>query len=200
MIRMPEDLPWESRLRSGLGVAPTPDFAAWCRRHAAATQFLNPVVTTRYRRNRRILMRSILAVAASLLVAVGVTWFQSGGSLDSSAFAQTIRGVNNAQTITWTTTFYGRVTSADGKRTWLTTERHLHAYRQPGNYRETVLNEAGEPWRVLITDARGGRELTLDLKAKKAALKAPMVPHDVRGTIRLGGRYAAGDPPGREID
>ena len=55
-------------------------------------------------------MRAISAIAASLLI--GACDVVSVGRDDrSGAFAQTIEGVDHAKTITWTTTFYERVTS-----------------------------------------------------------------------------------------
>ncbi len=83
--------------------------------------------------------------------------------------------------MTWTETYYSRVTSGDGKRTWLRPERRLHAYRQPGLYRETMLDEAGQPSQVQITDVGAGRTLVLDLAAKKATLKMPVNLPDPRG-------------------
>ena len=90
--------------------------------------------------------------------------FRFGGSLGRGAFAETIPGIDSPGTITWTTTYYSRVTSADGKRTWLQEERRLHAYRHPGQYRETFLDKAGQPEsdrdhrRPGGTDARAGPE------------------------------------------
>ncbi len=127
-------------------------------------------------------MNSFKVLAASLLIGLGMLWFRSGGTLDSTAIAKTIPGIDNVQAITWTTTFYERVTSADGKRTWLKPERRLQAYRYPGQYRETMLDEDGNPRAVRIIDVRAGRELWLDLKEKKAVLKMPAAPFpDVRG-------------------
>jgi len=182
MAPAPQDCRWEERLKNELGVATAPDFDAWCRCHSDDVQHLNPVVTAASRRTRRILMDSIKAVAASLLVALGVIWLRSGGALNSAAYAETIPGVDNVQTITWTQTYYARYTSADGKRTWLKPERRLHAYRHPGQYRETMLGEDGNPYAIDITDVRAGKKLTLNLKEKKAVLTIPagLFP-DVRG-------------------
>jgi hypothetical protein len=116
-------------------------------------------------------MKAAQAIAASLLVALGAMWFRSGESLDSSAFAQTISAVDAAQTVTWTGTVFWRATGKDGKRTWLKPERHLHAYRHPGLYRETTLGEDGNPQRISVRDVRAQRELVLDPKKKKAVLK-----------------------------
>ena len=120
-------------------------------------------------------------IAASLLLVLGLFWLYPGGSLGRGAFAETIPGVDGPGTITWTTTYYSRVTSADGKRTWLQEERRLHAYRHPGQYRETFLDKAGQPRSIEITDARAGRALVLDLTGKKAVLKTSRGYPDVRG-------------------
>jgi hypothetical protein len=126
-------------------------------------------------------MTSLKWIAASLLVAWGLFLVRSDGTLDRQAFAGTIPGIDDPKTLTWTTTHYARVTSADRKRAWLQEEVHLHAYRHPGQYRETVLDQAGQPCLVEITDARAGRTLVLDLKEKTAVLKWPVGRPDVRG-------------------
>jgi hypothetical protein len=89
--------------------------------------------------------------------------------------------VDSPETITWTTTYYSRVSSADRKRTWLQQERRLHAYRHPGQYRETFLDKTGQPRKIEITDARVRRTLVVDPKQKTAVLKAAFGFPDVRG-------------------
>lgn len=121
-------------------------------------------------------------IAASLLVsAVGLVLLRPGNSIGRTAFASAIPGVDDPLTMTWTTTHYMRGTSVDGKRTWIVPGKRLNAYRHPGRYRETHLDEEGKPRIVEITDARAGRMLVLDLKEKTATLKVPEGPHDVRG-------------------
>jgi hypothetical protein len=175
------DRDWEDRLRAGLGDPPRPDFDAWRAQHGDALDALTPVSSRRSIPYRRILMNTSKWIAASVLLASGLFLLRPGGDLGRKAFADTIPGVDNARTLTWTTTYYARVTSKDGKRTWLHEERRLHAYRHPGHYRETMLDEAGQPRTVEITDARAGRMLVLDLKEKKAVLKYPVGWPDVRG-------------------
>ena len=172
---------WEDRLRAGLGECPRPDFEAWRARNAAALSVPEPSPSHRSIPYRRIIMERSRWIAASLLLVLGLFWLYPGGSLGRGAFAETIPGVDGPGTITWTTTYYSRVTSADGKRTWLQEERRLHAYRHPGQYRETFLDKAGQPRSIEITDARAGRTLVLDLKEKKAVLKASRGYPDVRG-------------------
>lgn len=179
------DQNWETRLRAGLGSPPAPDFAAWSEQNAEALAALGAAVLpaptqgppTRNDRtgiDRRTLLRSAKWAVASLLVVGGLAWISSGGKdLSPSAFADEIPGVDNVQSMTWTDTYYIRVTSEDGKRTWIQKERRLHAYRHPGIYRETMLNDNGEVISVHITDRRAGRMLRLDVKGKKGTLMVP---------------------------
>jgi hypothetical protein len=175
------DRGWEGRLRAGLGEPPRPDFEAWRARHPDALGALEPLPSTRSQPYRRIVMTGLKCIAASLVFVAGLFLFRAGGTLDRTAFADTIPGVDNAKTVTWTTTYYLRVKSRDGKRTWLQEGRTQHAYRHPGHYRETRLDQAGEPSSVEITDVRAGRMLVLYVKEKKAILKSPFGQPDVRG-------------------
>jgi len=173
---------WEARLRAGLGEAPAPDFQAWRSRHADAFDALATANPPAMRRRRWISAPGLKwAAAAAVVLAAGLFVLRPSNSIGRAAFAATIPGVDDPLTMTWTTTFYVRVTSADGKRAWLEEERRLHAYRHPGRYRETLLDKAGKPARVEITDARAGRTLALDLKEKKAVLKTAQGRPDVRG-------------------
>lgn len=127
-------------------------------------------------------------ITASLLVVCGLMWMGSGsGTLSPSAFADDIPGVDNVQTMSWTTTYYVRYSTEDGKKSWIRAERRLHAYRHPGQYRETMLDEKGETIGVHITDNRAGRMLQLDLKEKKAVLKLPVQRSDERGPFAWAG-------------
>lgn len=127
-------------------------------------------------------MTSLKWITATLLLAGGVTWLTSGnGSVSPGLFADEIPAIDNVQELTWTDTYYTRMTSEDGKRTWIETERRLHAYRHPGHYRETRQNGKGEVWSVLITDQNAGRTLELQMKEKKAVLKSAQHPRDNRG-------------------
>ncbi|APW61852.1 hypothetical protein [Paludisphaera borealis] len=173
---------WEDRLRAGLGEAPAPDFEAWRIRRAEALDALKPAIVPQTHRYRRILVTSSKWVAAAaIILASGLFLLRPGNSIGRTAFAAAIPGVDDPLTMTWTTTYYARATSVDGKRTWLQEERRLHAYRHPGRYRETFLDKEGQPRMIEITDARTGRMLVLDLKGKKAVLKAAIGQPDVRG-------------------
>jgi hypothetical protein len=174
---------WEQRLREGLGAVPAPDFQAWKAANAEIAEILSSQEPTSYRIHqptRRILVSSLKLIAASLLVAVSLHFFFNSGP-NGRAFADLIPGVDDPKTMSWTTTFFSRVTSADGMRTWIVPERRLHAYRSPGQYRETRLDEKGEPYAVEITDVRAGRTLLVDLKAKNAVLMSPKRQLDIRG-------------------
>ncbi|AMV37616.1 hypothetical protein [Planctomyces sp. SH-PL62] len=175
---------WEDRLRAGLGEAPRPDFEAWRARHSDALDSLSPPNPSRSRFHQPWRIAMTLGpklIAATLLIALGALYLRSGGELDRRAFADTIPGVDDPEILTWTTTFYPRATSADGRTTWFEPERRLHAYRRPGQYRETLLDPEGRPRVVEITDVRAGRMLVLDLDKKTAVLKAPVTWPDVRG-------------------
>lgn len=83
--------------------------------------------------------------------------------------------------MTWTTTNYIRWSSEDGKRTWIQKQHVLHAYRHPGQYRDTWLDDDGQPGTVEITDYRAGRTLDLYPKQHKAILKFSVAKADCRG-------------------
>src|SRR6478672_5621730 len=89
----------EDKLRSALAPQPQPDFDAWQARHADAIAHLNPVVTALKQRRRR-----LLVWLANATVAAGVcgllVWIFAG---QQSSFAQAIKTIDNAKTITWIT-------------------------------------------------------------------------------------------------
>jgi hypothetical protein len=187
MNTLPPEQDWEKRLRSGLGSAPAPDFQAWRERHPEAVAALAPAVRpvsssgARKHLNRRTVVTTLKFIAASLIAAGGLAWLGLGdGTLSPSAFADEIPGVDGVQTMTWTDTYYLRLSSEDGKRTWIEKERRLHAYRHPGQHRETMLDRKGEVIGVHITDTRAGRMLALDMRGKKAVLKAPVIQYGER--------------------
>lgn len=187
MNASPQDQDWDERLRSGLGSPPAPNFAAWCARHPDAVAALKPQVTLaepralRNQQNWRTIVTSFKWIAASVLILGGLLWLGWGnGTLSPTAFAETIPGVDEVQTMTWTDIYYVRFTSADGKRTWIQPDRRLYAYRHPGQYRETMLDKNGKPIGVHITDGRAGRTLSLYLQEKKAVLKMPVHPRGER--------------------
>lgn len=188
MNMSPQDQGWEEGLRASLGTAPAPDFDAWCKRHPDATAAIKSLAPPTHTQglskyiDRRTVMTISKLVAASLLIVCGLMWIGSdNNTLSQSAFANAIPGVDNVQTMTWTTTFYIRCFSKDGKESCIKKERRLHAYRHPGQYRETFLDQNNQPISIWITDYRAGRMLQLDLKEKKAVLKIPPFSGDMRG-------------------
>lgn len=121
-------------------------------------------------------------VAATVLLAASLTWLNSGGrSLGPTAFADEIPGIDQVRQMTWTWTVFTHVSSKDGKQNWIEKERRLFAYRHPGQYRETMLNRAGEVLVVKISDHNAGRTLELRMKEKKAVLKTLDHRADPRG-------------------
>jgi hypothetical protein len=197
---------WEERFRSGLGPAPTPDFTAWSERHAEALAGLKalppsvPRDSVRGYLNRKTVMKTFKLIAASILVAAGITWFGSGGDrLSPAAFADEIPGVDNVQTMSWTVTYFIRASSEDGKRTWIQKERRLHTYRHPGQYRETMLDANGAVIGVHITDARAGRMLALNMREKKAQLKMPLIHYGERSPFAYVGSFIRKRQTGSEL-
>ncbi|MFO1064013.1 MAG: hypothetical protein U0892_09135 [Pirellulales bacterium] len=180
MAALPNHSAWEQKLVDGLGTAPAGDFEQWKVKYVeSGLQGSNSSSTNRMQTRR--LLRPILRLAAAVLLSTaGIYFFVIRGS-DKPAVAAVIQGVDSPRSITWTTVFYSRMTSADGNRTWIVPERRLHAYRSPGQYRETRLDDKGEAYAVEITDVRAGRTMFLDLKSKKAVLSAPKNSLDIRG-------------------
>jgi hypothetical protein len=158
------DPEFEAALRAGLGSGETPDFDAWQARHAEAVAYLNPVVTELKRRKRKLLMRMTTAVVAAAACLVAIWLFIP----EKASFAEAVKRMDNAKTMTWTVKTYNREQSMDGTRTWLRVLRRTFAYREPGLYRMTDYDEAGNPTLINIADAGSGRTLELDLRKKKS--------------------------------
>lgn len=184
----PQNDRWEENLRASLGVAPAPDFTVWCERHRDAIATLESpahsvapgLLQTAPRARRAFLTARWIAVL--VLILGGLLWFTyDRGTVAPSAFADDIAGVDAVKSLSWTSTYYARYYSEDGKRTWLRAERRLHIYSHPGQYRETMLDEKGEAFSVHISDERAGRTLVLDVKNKKAILKSLILQNDELG-------------------
>lgn len=189
MKTVPPDHDWEERLQSGLGSAPAPDFATWCDRHSATLEAPRPTVRMApaesepkrlfFGRNK---MSIVKVIAASIALVGGIAWLGSDSeTLAPSAFADAIPGVDNVKAMTWTETYYMRLTSKDGKKSWITKERRLFAYRSPGYYRETMLGTNGEVIGVHVTDQQSGRMLRLVTKEKQATLESSSSRRDSAG-------------------
>lgn len=122
-------------------------------------------------------MITLQTLAAAVLVIGGIAWFGMGNeTLSPVAFADDLPGVDNVTTMTWVTTCYLRVTTKDGKLIGIGRHRRRTAYRHPGQYRETGLDEDGTVNSVTIADYRVNRILVLNVKKKKAVLKTPSHP------------------------
>ncbi|MHB0958166.1 MAG: hypothetical protein ACYC6N_04300 [Pirellulaceae bacterium] len=87
---------------------------------------------------------------------------------ETYSFAQTVKAIDNAETITWRMTSYDRRYSLDGKRTWLKTNRITIAYRNPGLYRATSYDGDGNVSGVEITDSKINKTLSLNMKSRNA--------------------------------
>ena len=183
MNHCPQDQQWEAQLQVILGNPPAPDFDEWCERNPATVVAIkNPVLLRGTNSEQRTIKRPLKWIVTAVIAVFGFMWMVSGGvTISKTAFADMIPGVDEVEAMTWTGTFYIRSTSADGQRTWINKERRLYAYRHPGLYRETFLDEVGNPRTVQITDARSGRSLQLDLRNKKAILKVVGETYDVNG-------------------
>ncbi|HEV7999031.1 MAG TPA: hypothetical protein VGP63_04065 [Planctomycetaceae bacterium] len=173
---------FDQRLGFALGSAGEPDFDAWQERHAEAIAYLNPVVTDLRRRRRKILVRTTKLILASTACAC-VAWFWIP-ERETFAFAQAIKKIDNAKGITWTITLYDRCTSKDGKRSWLAATRTEGAYRQPGLYRITQLDDDGMPRWVHIANCLTGQTLDFDLKEKKVT--KPITYYELRDPLGKG--------------
>jgi hypothetical protein len=165
------DPEFEASLRAGLGTAETPDFDAWQARHAEAVAYLNPVVTELKRRKRRLFMRMATAVVAAAVCLVALWFFIP----EKASFADAVKRIDSAKSITWTQTTYIRERSKDGQRTWLRVMRRTFAYQEPGLWRMTDYEDAGNPTFVNIADSRSGRTLGLNLKEKKSVDWSPQL-------------------------
>ena len=158
------DSEFEASLRAGLGPAETPDFDAWQARHAEAVAYLNPVVTELKRHKRKLFMRMATAMVAAAVCLVALWFFIP----EKASFADAVKRIDNAKSITWTLNTYIRERSKDGRRTWLRVTRRTFAYQEPGLWRMTDYDDAGNPIFVSIADSRTGRTLGLNLKEKKS--------------------------------
>ncbi len=132
----------------------------------------NPQRINALARRRRIMTRAVIfAGAAAVVVCVwlGVSRWTTDAP-DRGAFAQTVKQIEKAKTITWKRVFYEHISSKDGKNTWVNTEVVECAYRAPGLYREVRLDKNGKVRTVEIADRIGGRTLTYSPDQKKATL------------------------------
>ena len=154
----------EQQLRESLGSPPKADFDRWRSRHGDVVAYLNPIATTSYRKRRRMMVRIASgSVAAAVLLSLVPMFVPQRVS-----FAEAVEAIERATAITWTTTFFERIYSKDGKRTWLRADRMEMAYRSPNLYRDTRYDKEGNVRSVEIVDTLSNRALLLDVKSRKA--------------------------------
>jgi outer membrane lipoprotein-sorting protein len=121
------------------------------------------------RARRRVLMRIAgVAVAVVILLAI-VSLFLVP---QEASFAQALKAINEAETLTYSMTHYIREYSEDGKRSWLRKWRSEIAYQAPDLYRVTAYENDGKVRDVTILDKLSNKTLHLDMKSKKATWKA----------------------------
>jgi outer membrane lipoprotein-sorting protein len=117
-----------------------------------------------YRRRRKLVFKIVGAAAAAVLFIVGLSWLI--GSQQPS-FAETVKALTEAKSITWTRTTYERFRSRDGKKTWLKSRTSKFAYLSPGYVRFTEYDDNGNEESVTTIDTTTGKFLVLDVKNKK---------------------------------
>ena len=162
----------EPTLAEAYGPPPEADFETWRRRHAQAVACLTPQQMTALARRRRMRSRSVKFALIALVLAgvcLGVSYFAGQGDR-SAVLAHAWEQIDQAETITWKTTFYMRVTSKDGKRSWIRTNTRQCAYKAPGLYRKADLDDKGKITWVEIEDVIHGKKLRLDYDEKMATL------------------------------
>jgi len=132
---------------------------------------------------RRLTMTRTLKFAAAAAIFIGVCLGlpRLGHKQDgNTAFARMAEQIENAKAITWKITFYTRVTSKDGKRTWIETEERDCAYKVPGLYRDVFFDKSGQTRSWEITDAVNEREITMYPRLKKALVREMATMHGSR--------------------
>lgn len=127
-------------------------------------------------RRRKIVTRvPILAAAAVVVVCVWLGILRwTADTPQRAAFAETLEQLHKATTVTWKTTFYWHITSKDGGSTWLSTETRPKAYKAPGHYRDTSLDEKGQIHSVEITDVARRKRLQVFPETREATLSEPV--------------------------
>ena len=173
----------EERVRKALGSPSKINFDEWRNRHADAVAYLNPVVTELHVRRRRQMQRIILfaaTTAAAVCALIGLSHLGTN-TTGASAFAQTVDQIQKAKNVTWKWTVYMHVGSKDGKTTWLKTETREKAYKSPGLYRETYLDDKGQVREVEITDAVHKKRINIFPGTKEATISDIVTDWDTRG-------------------
>ncbi len=173
----------EQALAEAFTPPPVADFDAWQKQHTDALAYLNPQQNKTIFKNRRLMSRTIIFAAATIVllcVWLGLSEFGTRGP-GTGAFAQVLEQIEKAKTITWKCTQYWYKPKGNGTGAWEKRER-LDAYKAPGVYREVRLDEKGQIDYVRITDEINKKELRLYPKSKKAELEEIAIQtHDPHG-------------------
>ncbi|MGA2061645.1 MAG: hypothetical protein ABSG67_14265 [Thermoguttaceae bacterium] len=131
------------------------NFDAWQKQHSDALAYLNPQQNKTMSIRRKLMSRTVIFAAAAIVllcVWLGLSEFGAHGP-GSGAFAQVLEQIEKAKTVAWKQTIYDRITSKDGKRTWLKPKTLQWTYKSPGLYREVGMGEEGQIKYIEITDA-----------------------------------------------
>jgi hypothetical protein len=156
------------------------DFPRWKQEHQrqveeyrAQTQPARPPATILIGRREHMTRTLRIAVAALVFVGVCLGVPYLGHNRDrGTAFAELVRQIEEAKMITWKITFYDRVISKDGKRTWMETETREMAYKAPGLYWEVSHPTIrGQIEHTSITDAVNLKSLSLVPAEKRATIR-----------------------------
>jgi len=132
---------------------------------------------------RRTMIRTLkLVAAAAIFIGICLGLPRLGHRQDrNTAFAQMAEQIEKAKAVTWKITFYTRVTSNDGKRTWIETEERDCAYKAPGLYQDVFMNKSGRVRYWMITDSVNEREVTVNPRERKATVREMATMHGARG-------------------
>ncbi len=112
----------------------------------------------------------LAAAAILVLIGIGVLRMATDDHGGVAVAAEILAQIDEAEAITWKTTYYNYVTSADGERTWLSTEEREVAYKAPGLYHEVALDDDMQIRSIWIVDAVNAVELSLNPAARTATL------------------------------
>ncbi len=172
-----DDNELDELLKCAWGPAPQPDFDAWRCRYPEAESNLS-VSSAASVAKKKARARRMFGVAAAALIAVGVVGgllYVSSGARATSA--EILAQLENANGITWKTTFYAEVVGKDGKSKWIETETRHFAYLRPGLYRDASVDKSGKVTSFDVTDNVKMRQLSVSHERKEATIAELAVTH-----------------------
>ena len=108
------------------------------------------------------------AMLCSLLLLDSNCEAQDKPSAASGKLADTVSELEDATTLSFTTTSYRRGRGENNKQKWVSLDRSQLMYRAPSRYRDTRYDEDGNVVSVEIIDTESGKTLRIDMLAKKA--------------------------------